>query len=118
MSSSERQRCETLLSLCWTHTSPQGRTPISLISPITAQRRSAYDNDSFHYVTKGAESKQPVGAAFYQWVGCRDHAGLPFFPHSGSWQAQGEYIYLYTHTFQSVLGATKLCVISVDLWKL
>ena len=52
------------------------------------QRRSVYDNDSFHYVTKGADSEQPVGAPCYQWVGCRDHAGIACFPHSGSWQAQ------------------------------
>ena len=37
---------------------------------------------------KGAESEQPVGALCYQWVGCRDHAGITCFPHSGSWQAQ------------------------------
>ena len=35
------------------------------------------------------ESEQPVGVPCYQWVGCRDHAGLACFPHSGSWQAQG-----------------------------
>ena len=40
---------------------------------------------SFRYITKGAESEQPVGAPFYQWVGCRDDAGLVCFPHSGSW---------------------------------
>ena len=38
---------------------------------------------------KGAESEQPVGAPCYQGVGCRDHAGITGFPHSGSWQAQG-----------------------------
>ena len=37
-----------------------------------------------HYVTKGSESEQPVGAPFYQWVGCRDQAGFIFFSHSGS----------------------------------
>ena len=37
---------------------------------------------------KGAESEQPVGAPCYQGVGCRDHAGITGFPHSGSWQAQ------------------------------
>ena len=62
MSSSERQRCETLT--------------VSLNAPLSDKWRSAYDNDSFHYVTKGAESEQPVGALCYQWVGCRDHAGL------------------------------------------
>ena len=31
---------------------------------------------SCRYVMTGAESGQPVGAPFYQWVGCRDHAGL------------------------------------------
>ena len=66
----------------------------SWISPITAQRRSAYDNDSFRYVTKGADSEQPVGAPCYQWVGCRDHAGITCFPHSGSWQAQGGPAYI------------------------
>ena len=40
---------------------------------------------SFGDITKGAESEQPVGAPFYQWVGCRDDAGLVCFPHSGSW---------------------------------
>ena len=40
---------------------------------------------SFCYVTKGAESEQPLGAPFYQWVSCRDDAGLVCFPHSGSW---------------------------------
>ena len=50
--------------------------PPSLISPITVQWRPAYDNDSFRYVTKGAESEQPVGAPCYQWVSCRDHAGI------------------------------------------
>ena len=42
----------------------------------------------------GAESKQPVGALFYQWVGCRDHSGLVCFPHSGSWQVQGGPAYI------------------------
>ena len=68
--------------------------PPSLISAIAAQWRSVYDNDSFHYVTKGAESGQPVGAPCYQWVGCRDHAGITCFPHSGSWQAQGGPAYI------------------------
>ena len=45
--------------------------------------RPAYDNDSFPYVTKEAESEQPVGVLFDQWVGCRDHAGITYFPHSG-----------------------------------
>ena len=69
--------------------------PPSLISPITVQRRPAYDDDSFHYVTKGADSEQPVGAPCYQWVGCRDHAGIACFPHSGSWQAQGGPAYIW-----------------------
>ena len=30
-------------------------------------------------VTTGAESEQSVGAPFYQWVGCRDDAGLICF---------------------------------------
>ena len=68
--------------------------PPSQISSITAQWRSAYDNDSFHYVSKGAESEQPVGAPCYQWVDCRDHAGINCFPHSGSWQAQGGPAYI------------------------
>ena len=63
--------------------------PPSRISPITAQRRLAYETDSFRYITTGAKSEQPVGAPFYQWAGCRDHAGIACFPHSGSWQAQG-----------------------------
>ena len=32
---------------------------------------------------------QPVGAPFYQWVGCRDHAAIACFPHCGSLQVQG-----------------------------
>ena len=61
---------------------------------ITAQRRLAYEKDSFNYVKEGAESEQPVGGPFYQWVGCRDHAGLVCVPHSGSWQAQGGPAYI------------------------
>ena len=68
-------------------------TPFGMDAPLsdisTAQMRSAYENDSFRYVTEGAEFEQPVGAPFYQWVGCRDHAGITCFPHSRSWQAQG-----------------------------
>ena len=90
MSSSEWQHCETLLSHHWTHrTSPQGWTPPSQIFPITTQRRSAYDNDSFRCVMTGAESEQPVWVPCYQWVGCRDHAGITCFLQSRSWQAQG-----------------------------
>ena len=51
----------------------------------TYTNRSRHVVVSFHYVTKGAESEQPVGAPFYQWVGCRDHAGITCFAHSGSW---------------------------------
>ena len=40
------------------------------------------------------ESEQPVGVPCYQWVGCRDHAGLACFPLSGSWQAQGGPAYI------------------------
>ena len=40
------------------------------------------------------ESEQPVGAPCYQWVDCRDHAGITCFPHSGSWQAQGGPAYI------------------------
>ena len=71
-----------------------GWTPRSFISPIIAQRRPTNENLSFCYVTTGAESDQPVGAPFYQWVGCRDHAGLVCFPYSGSWHAQGEPVYI------------------------
>ena len=46
---------------------------------------------------EGAESEQPVAAPFYQWVGCRDHAELVCFPHSGSWQAQGGPVYICRH---------------------
>ena len=59
--------------------------PPSRISPIIAQKRPPCENLSFRYVTTGAESEQPAGAPFYQWVGCRDHAGLVCFPYSGSW---------------------------------
>ena len=59
--------------------------PLSDISPIIAWRRPAYENLSFHYVTTGAESEQPVGAPFYQGVGCRDDAGLVCFSQTGSW---------------------------------
>ena len=45
-------------------------------------------------IMDGAESEQPVGAPCYQWVGCRDHAGLACFPLSGSWQAQGGPAYI------------------------
>ena len=94
VSSFERQHCEKL-SHCWTHqTSHWWRTRPSRISPITVQRRQAYDNDFFPYVTKEADSEQPVGAPFYQWVGYRDHAGIICFPHSGSWQAQGGPAYI------------------------
>ena len=48
---------------------PRRWTPPSRISPVTEQTRPAYDNLSFRYVTIGAESEQPVGAPFYQWVG-------------------------------------------------
>ena len=70
-----------------------GMNASSQISPVTAQRRSAYDNDSFSYVTTGADSDQPVGAPCYQWLGCRD-AGITCFPDSGSWQAQGGPAYI------------------------
>ena len=43
---------------------------------------------------KGAESEQPVGALWYQWVGCRDHAGIAYFPHFGCWEAQGGPVYI------------------------
>ena len=65
---------------------PHGWTPPSQISPIIiTQRRSAYEHLSLCYVMTGAESEQPLGVPFYQWLGCRDHAGLVSFPHSGSW---------------------------------
>ena len=50
---------------------------------------------SFRNVVKGAESEQPVGALCYQWVGCRDHAGIACFPHSGNWQ-EDQLIYVDT----------------------
>ena len=40
-------------------------------------------------ITKGAESEQPVGAPVCRRVGCRDHAAVVCFLHSGIWQAQG-----------------------------
>ena len=55
MSNSERRHCKTLLYYRWTHrTSPRGWTSPSRKSPIIVQRRLAYENDSVHYVTKGA----------------------------------------------------------------
>ena len=79
VSSSEQWHCETLLSYRWTHrTSPRGWTSPSWISPVITQWGPAYEHVSFHYVKTGAESEQPVRAPFYQWVGCRDHAGLVF----------------------------------------
>ena len=65
--------------------------------------------DSCRYIMPGAESKQPVGVPCYQWVGCRDHAGIICFPHSGSWQAQrGRLIYVETRE--------NLFFIIWDLW--
>ena len=81
MSNSEQSHCQTLLAYRTHRTSTRGWTPPSQISPIIVQKRPTYENLSFHYVTKGL----PVGAVFYQWLGCRDHAGLVCFPHSGSW---------------------------------
>ena len=49
---------------------------------------------AFPYVTEGVESEQPVGGPFYQWVGCRDHAGLACFPHSGSWFLREDQFYM------------------------
>ena len=46
------------------------------------------------WTSPGGEYEQPVGAPFYQWVGCRDNAGLVCFPNSGSWQAQGGPTYI------------------------
>ena len=95
VSRSERQHCKTLLAYCWIHqTSPWGWTPPSQISPIIGQRRLAYEHLSFRYIMTGAESEQPVGAPFYQWVGCRDHSELVCFPHSGGWLAQGGKVYV------------------------
>ena len=95
---SERRHHKTPLSYCWTHqTLPRGWMPLSWISPITTQRRPAYENDSFRYVTKGAESEQTAGAPFYQWMDCKDHAGVICVPHSGSWQAQGGPLYVCRH---------------------
>ena len=80
-----------------------GKATKYTISLIAVRRRPAYVNDSFHYVTKGAESEQPVGAPLYQWVGCRDHAGIVCFPHSGSWQVQcgPAYMCRYMEEFSS-----------------
>ena len=61
---------------------------------LSDDAEEAYVNDSFHYVTTGAESEQPVGVPFYQWVGCRDHAGIAYFHHSGKWQTQGGPAYI------------------------
>ena len=84
----------TAVSLLDTPNFTSGMNAPSRISPITAQRRPAYDNDSFRYVMTGADSEQPVGVPCYQWVGCRDYAGITSFPHSGSWQAQGGPAYI------------------------
>ena len=90
VSSSEQQHCEnTAILLLDTPNFTSGMNTPSQISPIIAQRRLAYENDAFHYITTGAESEQPVGAPFYQWVGCRDHGEIACFSHSGSWQARG-----------------------------
>ena len=85
----------TLQNTAILHTELCGWTPPSQISPITTQKRLVYVNYPFRYITKGVESEQPVGAPFYQWVGCRDHAGHACFPHSGRWQAQGGPVYMY-----------------------
>ena len=45
---------------------------------------------------KRVDCEQPVGAPFNQWVGCRDHAGIACFTHSGSWQAQEGPAYIET----------------------
>ena len=44
------------------------------------------------FVMTGAESEQPVGAPCYQWVGCRDHAGITCFPHSRGRRDEKVYI--------------------------
>ena len=71
-----------------------GRLPPQHCTVISMNLPSFGVHDSFRYVTTGAESDQPVGALCYQWVGCRDHAGITCFPHSGSWQAQGGPAYI------------------------
>ena len=45
-------------------------------------------------MSSSEHSEQPVGVPFYQWVGCRDHAGIACFHHFGSWQAQGGPAYI------------------------
>ena len=125
MSSSEQRHCETLLAYRWTHrTSPRGWTPPSQISSIIAQRRPAYENDALCYVMKGSESEQPVGAPFHEWVGCRDHAGIVCFPHSGSWQAQGGPVYICRDQrkcgFHNIgplsHGVAQLCLVFFLFW--
>ena len=74
--------------------------PLSDISGERAEfflTKEAYEHLSCHYAMTEAESEQPVGTLFYQWVGCRDDAGLVCFPHSGHWQAQGGPDYICRH---------------------
>ena len=74
---------------------------------------------SLRYVTKGAESEQPVGALCYQWVGCRDHAGITGFPHSESWQAQGGPAYICRdqrkHVFYDMRPLNKWYICCIDV---
>ena len=64
--SSERRHYKTRLSLHWTHqTSPRGWTPLSQTFPIIVQRRPAYDNHYFLYVTSVVDYEQPVGEPCY-----------------------------------------------------
>ena len=49
------------------------------------------------HVMTGAESDQPVGAPFYQWVGCRDIAGLRCFAPLGVGRLrEDQFIYVET----------------------
>ena len=42
---------------------------------------AALSDISYHHAEEAAaESEQSVGAMFYQWVGCRDHAEISCFP--------------------------------------
>ena len=65
---------------------------------------------------KGAESEQPVGAPFYHWVGCRDHA-IACLPHSGSGQAQGGPAYIERDQRKCVfhnMGPFKVCCLTFE----
>ena len=91
-------------------------SPLSDISYHRAEE--AYDNDLFRYATKGADSEQPVGVPFNQWVDCRDHAGIACIPHFGSWQAQRGPAYICRYQRKRVfydMGPLKISTVSADL---